>query len=184
MFRFFETRIDPFGDHDETMPPASLIGFYWRYCRQVWPYLAVLMVIGLIVSLIEVSILRFVGSIVDMLRATNPMQLMQDDGASFLVMGLMILVARPLANLAHDLLTQQAIAPGMTNLIRWQTHHFTLRQSLGYFANDFAGRIASNIVQTGASLRDSVVQVIDALWFVTVFAVSALVIFAETDLRL
>ena len=72
----------------------------------------------------------------------------------------------------------------MTNLIRWQTHRYVLRQSLTYFANDFAGRIASNIIQAAASLRDSVVQVIDALWFVAVYAISALVIFAETDWRL
>ena len=72
----------------------------------------------------------------------------------------------------------------MTNLIRWQTHRYVLRQSVSYFANDFAGRIASNIVQAAASLRNSVVQIIDALWFVTVFAFSALFIFARADWRL
>ena len=184
MFRFFETRIDPFREHDESMPPASLFGYYGRYCRQVWPFLVALMAIGLVVSLIEVSILRFVGALVDTLRSTSPEKLLREHGGEFLAMGLLILVGRPLANFAHDLLTQQAIAPGMTNLIRWQTHRYVLRQSLTYFANDFAGRIASNIIQAAASLRDSVVQVIDALWFVAVFAISALVIFAETDWRL
>ncbi|HXW21105.1 MAG TPA: ABC transporter ATP-binding protein [Roseiarcus sp.] len=184
MFRYFESRIDPFCRHDETMPPANLVGFYWRYCRQVWPYLAALMAIGLVVSLIEVSILRFVGSVVDMLRETSPDRVLKDYGATFLLMGLAILVARPLASLTHDLLTQQMIAPGMTNLIRWQAHRFVLRQSLNYFANDFAGRIASNVVQTGPSLRESVVQIIDALWFVAIFATSALVIFAKADWRL
>jgi ATP-binding cassette, subfamily B, multidrug efflux pump len=184
MFRFFETRIDPFRAHDESMPPASLLGFYWRYCRQVWPLLACLMAVGLIVSLIEVSMLRFIGALVDMLRATSPERVLHDYGASFALMGLVILLARPLANLLHDLLTQQAIAPGMTNLIRWQAHRFVLRQSLTYFANDFAGRIASNVVQTGPSLRESIVQAIDALWFVAIFSVSALVIFAQADWRL
>jgi ATP-binding cassette subfamily B multidrug efflux pump len=184
MFRFFETRIDPFREHDESMPPASLFGYYGRYCRQVWPFLVALMAIGLVVSLIEVSILRFVGALVDTLRSASPDRLLREHGGEFLAMGLLILVGRPLANFTHDLLTQQAIAPGMTNLIRWQTHRYVLRQSLTYFANDFAGRIASNIIQAAASLRDSVVQVIDALWFVAVFAISALVIFAETDWRL
>ena len=184
MFRFFETRIDPFREHDESMPPASLFGYYGRYCRQVWPFLVALMAIGLVVSLIEVSILRFVGALVDTLRSASPDRLLREHGGEFLAIGLLILVGRPLANFTHDLLTQQAIAPGMTNLIRWQTHRYVLRQSLIYFANDFAGRIASNIIQAAASLRDLVVQVIDALWFVAVFAISALVIFAETDWRL
>ena len=139
---------------------------------------------GLFTSLIEVSILRFVGEIVDLLRQTTPERLLADDGRLFLFMGLVILVLRPLAQLAHDLLTQQTIAPGMTNLIRWQTHRYVLRQSLTYFANDFAGRIASNIIQSAASLRDSTVQVIDALWFVTIFSVSALAILAQADWRL
>jgi ATP-binding cassette subfamily B multidrug efflux pump len=184
MFRRFESLIDVFRAHDPSQPPASLLGYYWRYCRQTWPFLAALMASGLVTSLIEVAILRFVGEIVDLLRQTNPERILRDDGRTFLVMGLVILLLRPLAQFAHDLLVQQTIAPGMTNLIRWQTHRYVLRQSLTYFANDFAGRIASNIVQSAASLRDSTVQVIDALWFVTVFSASALAILAEADWRL
>jgi ATP-binding cassette, subfamily B, multidrug efflux pump len=184
MFRFFETAIDPFRDHDPGMPPASLIGYYGRYCRQVWPLLAAMMAISLAVALIEVAILRFVGALVDILRTTEPDRVIQDHGLQFLAMALLILVARPMVSFAHDLVVQQAIAPGMTNLIRWQTHRYVLRQSVTYFANDFAGRIASNIVQSAASLRESVVQIIDALWFVTAFAVSALIVFIGTDWRL
>jgi ATP-binding cassette, subfamily B, multidrug efflux pump len=184
MFRFFETRIDPFRDHDDRMPPASLIGYYGRYCLQVWPSLAALMTISLIVSLIEVTILRYIGALVDLLRSTGPDKVLQAYGGEFLAMGILILVGRPTASFVHDLIVQQAIAPGMTNLIRWQTHRYVLRQSVSYFANDFAGRIASNIVQAAAALRDSVVQIIDALWFVTVFAFSALFVFARTDWRL
>jgi ATP-binding cassette, subfamily B, multidrug efflux pump len=184
MFRFFETRIDPFRSHDQTMPPANLLGFYWRYCRQVWPVLAWVMATGLVVSLIKVSMLRYIGSLVDLLAATRPERVFQDYGLTFLWMGFVVLVARPLASWTHDLLTQQTIAPGMTNLVRWQTHHFVLRQSISFFANDFAGRIASKIIQTGPSLRESVVQIIDSVWFVTIFSVSSLVIFAQTDWRL
>ena len=147
MFRFFETRIDPFRDHDDSMPPASLFGYYGRYCRQVWPYLAALMTISLIVSLIEVTILRFIGALVDLLRSTSPDKVLHDHGGEFLAMALLILIGRPMASFTHDLIVQQAIAPGMTNLIRWQTHRYVLRQSVSYFANDFAGRIASNIVR-------------------------------------
>jgi ATP-binding cassette subfamily B multidrug efflux pump len=142
------------------------------------------MTMSLIVSLIEVLILRFIGALVDLLRSNSPDKVLQDHGPEFVAMGLLILVGRPLASFVHDLIVQQAIAPGMTNLIRWQTHRYVLRQSVSYFANDFAGRIASNIVTAAASLRDSVVQIIDALWFVAVFAFSAPFIFAQTDWRL
>src|SRR5437868_2226601 len=134
MFRFIETRLDPFRCHDVPTPPGHLLGFSWRFCRQVWPYLACLMAVGLVVCLIEVSMLRYIGSLVDLLRATTPERVLADYGPSFLWMFFVILVARPLANWTHDLLTLQAIAPGMTNLVRWQTHRFVLRQSLSFFA--------------------------------------------------
>jgi ATP-binding cassette subfamily B multidrug efflux pump len=184
MLRLFERAIDPFRDHDPSMPPPNLVGYYLRYCRQVWPFLLALLAIGLAVALIEVAMLHFVGALVDILREGGPAQVLRAHGMQFVWMGLLILVGRPMASFTHDLVVQQALAPGMTNLIRWQTHRYVLRQSIAYFASDFAGRIASNIVQAAASLRDSVTQIIDALWFVTVFAVSALVIFARTDWRL
>ena len=80
MLRFFETILDPFRAHDESMPPANLLGYYGRYCRQVWPFLAALMTISLIVSLIEVTILRFVGALVDMLRSTSPDEVLRAHG--------------------------------------------------------------------------------------------------------
>ena len=74
MIRFFETIIDPFRPHDATMPPNRLMGFYWYYTRQVWPALLALMAVGFVVSLIEVSLFRYVASIVDLLKATSPVR--------------------------------------------------------------------------------------------------------------
>ena len=184
MFRTFENLIDVFRPHDLSQPPDTLFAFYGRYCRQVWPFLLALMINGLFISAVELSILNFGGVIVDMLQRTTPANVWRDDGLIFLGMMLLIGVVRPLLQLSHDLLVQQGIAPGMTNMIRWQTHRYVLRQSLTYFANDFAGRIASNVIQAAASLRDSTVQVIDALWFVTNFSLGALWLLGSANLRL
>ncbi len=181
MFRFFETLIDPFRRHDERMPPGTLAGFYWYYTRQVWPVLAALLVVGLFVSLIEVSIFRYIGVIVDLLKNTTPDKVMADYGPTFLWMAFIVVVARPVVTILHDLLVQQSLAPSFTNLVRWQTHRYVLRQTVGFFNNDFAGRIASKIIQTGPALRESVVQVCDALWFVTVYAISSLILFAQLE---
>ncbi|MCR4281509.1 MAG: ABC transporter ATP-binding protein/permease [Bauldia sp.] len=184
MFRFFETLIDPFRPHDPSMPPQTLGGFYWHYARQVWPALLALMGIGFVVAMIEVSIFRYVGSIVDLLKTTSPTRVFADYGPTFLWMGFVIVVARPIATIIHDLLVQQTLAPSFTNLVRWQTHRYVLRQTVGFFTNDFAGRIAAKIVQTGPALRESVVQVCDALWFVTIYSTTSLVLFARLDLWL
>ena len=69
MFALFERLVDPFRAHDETMPPATIVGFYLRYCRQIWPLIAALVALGLVISLIEATILSFSGALIDMLRA-------------------------------------------------------------------------------------------------------------------
>ena len=160
------------------------MGFYWHYTRQVWPALVALMVVGFVVALIEVSLFRYVGSIVDLLKATSPDKVFADYGWTFAWMGFVIVIARPVATILHDLLVQQTLAPSFTNLVRWQTHRYVLRQTVGFFTNDFAGRIASKIIQTGPALRESVVQVCDALWFVTLYSLTSLVLFARADWRL
>ena len=163
------------------MPPPTLAGFYWHYVREVWPVLAALMAIGLVISLIEVSIFRYVGAIVDMLKTTTPDRVLADYGWTFAWMAAVVVIGRPIATIIHDLLVQQSLAPSFTNLVRWQTHRYVLRQTVGFFTNDFAGRIASKIIQTGPALRESAVQVCDALWFVTIYAFSSLVLFGQLD---
>jgi len=95
MFRFFENWTDPFRRHDESMPPPTLLAFYWRYTRQVWPGLAALLVAGLIVALIEVAMYNYLGSIVDLLQTTSPADLLSDHGGTFLWMAFVIVLARP-----------------------------------------------------------------------------------------
>ncbi|WP_062016341.1 ABC transporter ATP-binding protein [Aureimonas sp. AU4] len=184
MFRFFESFIDPFRSYPMREPPRGLGAFFWHHLRQVWPSFAALAVFSLLVAIIEVAIFRYIGAIVDILSSTTPDRLWAEHGGTFLWMGFVIGVARPLLNAAHDLVKNQTIAPGVTNMIRWQNHRHVLRQSISFFNNDFAGRVAAKVIQTGPALRDSAVKVIDALWFVVVYVVSALFLFLEADWRL
>ena len=139
------------------------------------------MAIGFVVSLIEVSLFRYVGHLVDLLKTTTPETVLADYGWTFAWMAFVVVIARPIATILHDLVVQQSLAPSFTNLVRWQTHRYVLRQTVGFFTNDFAGRIAAKIIQTGPALRELVVQVCDALWFVTIYAISSLVLFSQLD---
>src|SRR5581483_11597067 len=171
MFRWFETRIDAFPDEPPARPPGALLGFYVHFIKPVWPAFAVLLVAGFLGSLIEVSLLAFVGSLVDIMGI-------------LLWMAFIALVARPIVSTAHDLIKSQIIAGPVANRIRWLTHRYVLRQSLSFFQNDFAGRVANKIMQAAPALRDSVVQLIDAIWYAAVQWVGAAVIFAVADWRL
>ncbi len=185
MFRWFETQVDPFVPAPRERPPATIAAFYWHYIKPVWKPFAALLVIGFFGSLIEVMLMAFVGNLVDMMRAAStPQAFFSENGTILAIMAFMALIARPGISTIHDLVKNQMITPSVTTRIRWQTHTYVLRQSLGFFQNDFAGRISTRIMQTGASLRDSVVQGVDAIWFMIVHVAGALVIFWEADARL
>lgn len=184
MFTFFERLIDPYAVGPGGQPPDRLTAFYWYFLRQVWPSFAAVMIVGFFVALIEVSIFRYIGSIVDYLNGTPPGEVLAQHGWEFAGMAVVILIARPLFQGLHDLLIHQTIAPGVTNMVRWQNHRYVLRQSIAFFNNDFAGRVANKIIQTGPSLRESTTQAADAVWFVLIYTVSALILFVEADMRL
>jgi ATP-binding cassette subfamily B multidrug efflux pump len=182
MFRWFETRIDAFPDDPPARPPETLLAFYAYFIKPVWPVFAVLLVAGFLGSLIEVALLAFVGSLVDMMKAAEtPEAFIANHWGILLWMAFIAMVARPIVSTAHDLIKNQIIAGPVANRVRWLTHRYVLRQSLSFFQNDFAGRVANKIMQAAPALRDSVVQLIDAIWYAAVQWVGAAVIFAAAD---
>jgi ATP-binding cassette subfamily B multidrug efflux pump len=184
IFRWFESLIDAFKEPDDGMPPMSVLRFYAFYLRQVWGVFAVAIVVGFVVAIVEVSLFGFIGSIVDMTKGVPVADFFRQHGRTLLWMGFVALVIRPVAIGVHDLLVNQAIVPSLTNRIRWQNHRYVIRQSLGFFQNDYAGRIANRIMLTGGSLRESAVQIVDAIWYVTIYTGSAIVMFAQADVWL
>src|SRR5512134_4081677 len=96
----------------------------------------------------------------------------------------LVLVVRPLVMLADVAIRHNAIIPGATSLIRWQSHWHVVRQSWPFFQNDFAGRIANRVMQTSNALRESVVSSIRAVWYIAIYGLSALVLMAWADWRL
>src|SRR5215470_32729 len=185
MFRWFETRIEAFPDDPPAQPPDTLLAFYVYFIKPVWAAFAVLLVAGFLGSLIEVTLLAFVGSLVDMMRAAEtPDVFLAKHWPVLMWMAFIAMVARPLVSTCHDLIKNQIIGAPVSNRVRWLTHRYVLRQSLTFFQNDFAGRVANKIMQAAPALRDSVVQLIDAIWYAAVQWVGAAVIFAAADWRL
>ncbi|MGC6390017.1 ABC transporter ATP-binding protein [Ewingella sp. S1.OA.A_B6] len=184
LFRRFERIIDIFREAPGAEPPDKVFPFYFYYLRQVWPSFAALLLVGLIASLIEVSLFSFLSQIIDLTKATPTGSFFSAHAGELIWMAVVAMVLRPVFFGLNDLLVHQTLTPGMTSMIRWQNHKYVLKQSLNFFQSDFAGRIAQRIMQTGSSLRDSAVQTVDAIWHVAIYAASALFLFAEADWRL
>jgi len=184
LFRYFETLLEPTALPPQGPPPAGLGAFYWYYARQARGLVVALFVAGFIVALIDTTIPVFVGRVITLVSNHEPGSLLRDSWPPLLGMAVVLVVVRPLAMLLQNMLTNQAIIPGFSNLIRWQSHWHVVRQSWSFFQNDYAGRIAQRVMQTGPSLRESVVSATTAVWYILVYGGGAIILLASNDSRL
>jgi len=184
MFRWFESLIPVFPPLDGRMPPRRVVPFYIHYLRPVWPVLLATLIAGLLLALVEVAMFDFLGRIVDMVAEQPGSGFFARHANTLLWMAGITLIARPLLVSLHSLLVNQAIVPGLSNRSRWLMHNYVVRQSLSFFQNDFAGSMANRVMQTGTSLRESAVQMVDSLWYIIVYTGTALYLFAQADWRL
>jgi ATP-binding cassette subfamily B multidrug efflux pump len=183
LFAFFESRIRPTA-MPGSAPPEGLLAFYWHFIRQAKHLFGAMFVTGLVVALIDTLIPLFIGRLVRLMEATDRAAALDAAMPTLLAMGAAVLIGRPLALLLDSLVRNNAVVPGVTSLIRWQSHWHVVRQSWPFFQNDFAGRIANRVMQTSNAVRESVVSCIRAVWYIIVYGLSALVLMAMADWRL
>jgi ATP-binding cassette subfamily B multidrug efflux pump len=181
MFGVLERVLKPTEPPHRPEPPAGLTAFYWHFARQAKGLLAALFVAGFVVALLDSMIPVFIGRVVSLLTASAPDRLFADYWHLLAGMALVLLLARPAALTAQNLIANQAIAANVGNLIRWQSHWHVVRQSWAFFQNDFAGRIASKVMQTGPAVRESLVALLTAVWYILVYGTSAALLLASAD---
>jgi ATP-binding cassette, subfamily B, multidrug efflux pump len=181
MFRFFETLLDPTQPPARPEPPPQLAAFYWHYARQAKGLFAALFAAGFVVATLDSTIPVFMGRVVSFVTSSDPARLWDESGWTLLAMAAVLLVARPLALVTRDLISNQAISANVANMMRWQHHWHVARQSWTFFQNDYAGRIASRVLQTGPAIRESLVALITGVWYILVYGTNALFVLASAD---
>ncbi|MEO8058794.1 MAG: ABC transporter ATP-binding protein [Burkholderiales bacterium] len=183
MFALFESLIRP-TQLPTGSPPPGLIGFYWHFVRQSRGLYAAMFVTGLAVAGIDTLIPVFIGRLVTLMEASDRAAAFSAALPMLIGMAAIVLIGRPLTLLADSLVRNNGVVPGVTSLIRWQSHWHVVRQSWPFFQNDFAGRIANRVMQTSNALRESVVSTIRAIWYIGIYGLSAFLLMAAADWRL
>ena len=185
MYRFFENLIDPYQRYDERAEfPDRLIPFYLHMLYPARKLIAVSMMLGFIIAVVEVLIIRFGSELIDLLSVSEPGAFWDEHGGTVLFMAVVVLLIRPVSYILDALVMSQGYYPSAATLVRWRTHRKLLRQSVSFFSDDFAGRLANKQVQLAPALNDSVYLVTNALWYALTFVIGGAVIMAEVDIRL
>ncbi|MEX0305346.1 MAG: ABC transporter ATP-binding protein [Leisingera sp.] len=184
MFRFFENLIDPYCAYPETdTPPTRLWPFLRDYSKPFKTVFVLTALMSVIVAAIEVGLIYYMGRVVDIMSGT-PEQVWEHYGTELILVALFILLLRPLIQFLDVVLLNNAILPNYGTLIRWRAHKHVLRQSVGWFENDFAGRIANRIMQTPPAAGEVIFQVFDAITFSLAYLAGAAVLLWVADVRL
>ena len=184
MFKYFESLVDPYTSYKETdTPPTRIWPFLLDYSQPFKRVFMLAAIMSVVVATIEVGLIYYMGRVVDLL-GTAPGDFWATHGTEVALVAVFVLVARPILQGLDVLLLNNAILPNFPTLIRWRSHKNVLRQSVGWFENDFAGRIANRIMQAPPAAGDAVFQVFDAITFSLAYLVGAAFLLAEADLRL
>ncbi len=184
MFKFFENLVDPYVAYEDTdTPPTRLWPFMREYLVPFKKVLIATAIMSILVASVEVWLIYYMGLVVDRLSG-DPETVIQEYGLEFLLVAIFILILRPLFQAVDVALLNNAVLPNLGTLIRWRAHKHVLRQSVGWFENDFAGRIANRIMQTPPAAGDAVFQVFDAIAFSLAYVVGAVILLSDADPRL
>ena len=184
MFRYFENLVDPYAPYAQTdRPPQKLLPFLMGFARPFRGVFVAATLLSIVVAAVEVGLIGVMGWVVDTLSG-DPAQVWADHGLTLIGLAVFVLLIRPVIQALDVLVLNNAIMPNFGTIIRWRAHSHVMRQSVGWFENDFAGRIANRIMQTPPAAGEAVFQVFDAITFSLAYLVGALFLLGDADPRL
>ena len=184
MHAFFERLFDALKPTELVQPPPRVLAFYGHFLKPVRGLLIATLIVSGLASMTELALFGFLGLLVDWVNSTPRESFLAEHGWALAGMALVTVLLRPVLMLASRGLINLTLIPGLTSRVRWQNYRWVLRQSLSFFQNDFAGRIAQKVMQTGPAVRESVVNVIDGVWFLITFLIGTVALFGALDWRL
>ncbi len=184
MLSFFEKIIKPFPEEEPQQPPSTLFAFCRHYTRGMEVPLILMSVFTALLAVFEVSLFGFMGQLVDWLVEKNPETLWQDEGSTLIFLGFMLLIGLPIVVFLHATIVHQTLLGNFPMSVRWMAHRYLLRQSMAFYQNEFAGRIATKVMQTSLAVRESVMKLLDVLMYVLVYFITMLSVIASADWRL
>ncbi|MCE7535516.1 ABC transporter ATP-binding protein [Aliivibrio fischeri] len=184
MFKFFERLTTAFPEQEPNQPPKGLYAFCRHYTKGFEVPLISMSLLSAVIAMIEVSLFGFMGQLVDWLSTHDRETFLAQEGQTLLLLGFLIVVIVPILLFIHSLLTHQTLLGNYPMAIRWQAHRYLLKQSVSFYSDDFAGRIATKVMQTALAVRETVMKLLDVLVYVSVYFTSMVVMVGQADWRL
>ncbi|WP_113906642.1 ABC transporter ATP-binding protein [Aliidiomarina celeris] len=184
MFRWFESKLDPFPPLEPSQPPKGFFAFCWHFTRGSERFLIAVAVLMALVAITEVWLFAFLGNIVDWLSVQERDQFLANEGLKLLGMSLIVVLGLPLLVWFQSLIMHQTLLGNYPMRIRWLVHRYLIKQSMSYYQDEFPGRVATKLMQTALAVRQVVVSLIEVVNYIGVYFIAMFFIIGSADLRL
>ena len=184
MLSFFERIIKPFPAIEPSQPPKGILAFCRHYTKGMEASLILMSLSTALLAMLEVSLFSFMGQLVDWLVQNEPDALFITERATLIKMAVVTVILLPALSFFHAAIVHQTLLGNYPMSIRWLAHRYLLRQSISFYQNDFAGRIATKVMQTSLAVRETVMKLLDVMVYILVYFGSMLFFIADADLRL
>ncbi|ELV8625205.1 ABC transporter ATP-binding protein [Vibrio cidicii] len=181
MFRWFEKLTTPFPMQEPTQPPKSLFAFCRHYTKGFEKPLVIMSLLSACVAIAEVTLIRYMGQLVDILGSQSRETFWTDQTETLWTMALLVCVVMPCLAFFHSMIMHQTLLGNYPMSIRWLVHRYLLKQSVGFFQRDFAGRVATKVMQSSLAVRETVMKLVDVMVYISVYFVSMVWMMGESD---
>ncbi|MBK6854252.1 MAG: ABC transporter ATP-binding protein [Burkholderiales bacterium] len=183
MAAWFESLVHPYPDAPPHTPPRGLLPFVWACTAGMRWHIAAMSLCTALIGAFEAVLFGMLGRIVDWLGNTPPAELFSRHATGLTVLAV-VLIASPVVIALQTMLKHQSLAGNFPMLLRWNFHRLMLGQSMAFYQDEFAGRVAAKVMQSALAVRDAVFIVTDILVFVAIFFITLGVVLAGFDVRL
>ncbi|MEF1289077.1 ABC transporter ATP-binding protein [Vibrio sp. M260118] len=184
MFNWFERLTKAFPEHESGKPPKTLVGFCRFYTKGFEFPLIAMAVLSALIAISEVTLLRYLGELVDILANQDRATFWQDQGDRIQNMLILVVLIMPTLGFLHSMIMHQTLLGNYPMSIRWLIHRYLLKQAVGFFQRDFAGRVATKVMQSALAVRETVMKLLDVLVYISVYFVSMIWMMGESDIIL
>jgi ATP-binding cassette subfamily B multidrug efflux pump len=177
----FEGAIDAFHDTDREVLPDTAWQFILYFARQAKGPFLLLLVVGGLAGAVDAALYWSVGWLIDLLDRSSPQTLFAEHWPQLIGLLALLLIVRTLVMIGSAVVEQQVIVPGFYSMVRWQSFRRVIEQPYAFYQNDFAGRIATKIMQGGEAVGDFIVNMLQTMWSFLTFMVLAITILIAVD---
>ena len=183
VFRWFESFVNPYPEDAQATPPRSFFAFVIACSQGMRGYIAAMTLLTAAIGAFEALLFAMLGRIVDWLAKVEPGRLWTDHGGQLTAL-CVVLVASIVLVALQSMFKQQALAGNFPMRLRWNFHRLMLAQSMSFFQDEFAGRVAAKVMQTALAVRDTWMIVSDIMVFIVIYFVTMIAVVGSFDLRL